>query len=72
MLLRRTLSVFAAVILTSFASAGLQPPVDDGLGEAIELVTGQSRMVTVVQYSATVWYYGTSVSLWYYGFTGAK
>ena len=47
MLLRRTLSVFAAVILTSFASAGLQPPVDDGLGEAIELVTGQSRMVTV-------------------------
>lgn len=47
MLLRRTCSVLAAVILSSHSVAAGLPPVDEGVGESIELVTGQSRMVDV-------------------------
>jgi pilus assembly protein CpaC len=45
--LRRTCSALAAVILGSNSFAVGLPPIDEGVGESIELVTGQSRMVDV-------------------------
>jgi len=45
--IRRKLSVFAAVFLSSSSFAGSPPPLEESDGESIELVTGQSRMVEV-------------------------